>query len=417
MNRNEAIETLKAFLENSDNVIVKDAILELHPALAESKDEKIRTFLIDFIKVCGWTEKKDQGWPLREDCIAYLEKQKPANPFSGVGFDYNGHCYGMCARDNGVEVIKDGAIIYRSVPPFIGQQNSMTEEYIANVFEKVGLAKIVREQGNDALTNAVQSAMIELSRQEKKEDEESERIRKALVSIVKWLGADSVFFTDNFVSKSEVLAYVEKQKEPAPIPDKFSGLKSLMLQYFQSAANRKDDVEIENDTDLWGRKILDYVWKCDEEQKKQKHVNWTELNGKDIAKLEVLINNVHNEYPNGIGQESFGEEVLERFREYKGDEDLDEKEQKSAEWSEEDEETLACVISVFEDFAESKNVSVPPASAKRYLKRLKSLLSQPKPSGNWKPTKKQLIELRCAISGCSFETSILEELENQLKAL
>ena len=66
----------------------------------------------------------------------------------------------------------------------------------------------------------------------------------------------------------------------------------------------------------------------EDEQKEQKPVNWTELNWEDIAKLEVFINNVHNEYPNGIGQESFGEEVLERFREYKEDEDLDEKDQK-----------------------------------------------------------------------------------------
>ena len=52
--------------------------------------------------------------------------------------------------------------------------------------------------------------------------------------------------------------------------------------------------------------------------------------------------------------------------------------QPKQEWSEEDEETLACVISVFGDFAECKNVSVPPASAKRYLKRLKSLHPQPR---------------------------------------
>ena len=45
------------------------------PELAGSEDERIRNFLIDFIKVCGWTEKKDQGWPLREECIAWLEKQ------------------------------------------------------------------------------------------------------------------------------------------------------------------------------------------------------------------------------------------------------------------------------------------------------------------------------------------------------
>lgn len=39
-----------------------------------------------------------------------------------------------------------------------------SEQYIAGIFEKVGLAKIVREQGNDDLTNALQNAMFELSK-------------------------------------------------------------------------------------------------------------------------------------------------------------------------------------------------------------------------------------------------------------
>ncbi len=38
------------------------------------------------------------------------------------------------------------------------------EKLIADIFEKVGLAKIVREQGNDELTNALQDAMLELSK-------------------------------------------------------------------------------------------------------------------------------------------------------------------------------------------------------------------------------------------------------------
>lgn len=42
------------------------------------------------------------------------------------------------------------------------------EKIIADVFEKVGLAKIVREQGNDELTIAVQSVMIELAERIKK---------------------------------------------------------------------------------------------------------------------------------------------------------------------------------------------------------------------------------------------------------
>lgn len=98
-----------------------------------------------------------------------------------------------------------------------------------------------------------------------------EQIRKAIIKSL-----DVPFPEDNLpgtdVTYEEAIAYLEKKKEPIPVPDKFSGLKSLMLQYLQSAANRKDDAEIESDTDLWGRKILDYVWKYDEKQKEQKPV-------------------------------------------------------------------------------------------------------------------------------------------------
>ena len=41
------------------------------------------------------------------------------------------------------------------------------------------------------------------------------------------------------------------------------------------------------------------------------------LTWRDINDLERIINNVHYEFRNGIGEKSFGEEVLERFREEK----------------------------------------------------------------------------------------------------
>ena len=96
---------------------------------------------------------------------------------------------------------------------------------------------------------------------EKKESED-ERMCKHIIDIVR-----NNAELKNIPCDAEI-AWLEKQKEPVPIPDKFSGLKSLMLQYLQSAANRKDDSEIEEDTDLWGRKMLDYVWK----QEKQKEI-------------------------------------------------------------------------------------------------------------------------------------------------
>lgn len=78
-------------------------------------------------------------------------------------------------------------------------------------------------------------------------------------------------------------------------------------------------------------------------------INWTELTWEDINELEGIINNVHYEFRNGIGQESFGKEVLERFREYKGDEYLDEIERKP-EWSEEDEEKLKAICTYLRDY-------------------------------------------------------------------
>jgi len=103
-------------------------------------------------------------------------------------------------------------------------------------------------------------------------DSEDERIRKSIMSIISQYARMCEKEGDPCEASliDDALAYLERQKEHLSVPDKFSGLKSLMLQYLQSAANRKDDTEIESDTDLWGRKILDYVWKHDEKQKEQK---------------------------------------------------------------------------------------------------------------------------------------------------
>lgn len=88
----------------------------------------------------------------------------------------------------------------------------------------------------------------------------------------------------------------------------------------------------------------------------KKPVEWTELTWKDVNDLEEIMNEVHSDYRGGgIGQKSFGLEVLERFRYIKGDE-LDVKEQKP-EWSEEDERMLSrCIKSVecSKQFADSE---------------------------------------------------------------
>ena len=160
------------------------------------------------------------------------------------------------------------------------------------------------------------------------------------------------------------IAYLEKQKEPIPIPDKFSGLKSLMLQYLQSAANRKDDTEIESDTDLWGRKILDYVWKQDEKQK----------------------------------------------------------EQKPAEWDEEDEDIRQSIIKNIKWERDNTPVTVNKDIRKydKQINWLKSLpMRCPKKSDNWKPSKEQMRALERAIIRFNSvdDIPILTELRDKLKKL
>lgn len=129
-----------------------DATLEfIFPELKESEDDRIRKWLIDYFKNVGNTWIHREISP--EQILSYLEKQK----------DH-----------------------FRDDTKMVEQKlEEWSERYIADVFEKVGLAKIVREQGNDALTNAVQSAMIELSNGEKQEwsEEDVDMLNSCISSI------------------------------------------------------------------------------------------------------------------------------------------------------------------------------------------------------------------------------------------
>lgn len=87
------------------------------------------------------------------------------------------------------------------------------EKYIADTFEKVGLAEIVREQGNDTLTNAVQSAMIELSKVVNTDRGEDERIRACIGMVL--TDAEERRFTDYGTSLKDCLSWLEAQRDLA----------------------------------------------------------------------------------------------------------------------------------------------------------------------------------------------------------
>ena len=100
----KAIERAKSLI--GDTIIEESGqhIAEvIFPELKESEDERIRKEIIKYIKTGTY----------HKDWLAWLEKQgeQKSNPYSGTSFEYNGHTWGMCARDNGIDILCDKHII------------------------------------------------------------------------------------------------------------------------------------------------------------------------------------------------------------------------------------------------------------------------------------------------------------------
>ena len=109
----EALEGIQEILSSGQDTIkmsrLKLRLQGIFPELKESEDEKIRKELIEHCK----NQAKpyiDTGneCPQIQSWIDWLEKQGEPNPYSGTSFKYNGHTWGMCARDKGVEILIDG---------------------------------------------------------------------------------------------------------------------------------------------------------------------------------------------------------------------------------------------------------------------------------------------------------------------
>ena len=196
----EALERAKKWYNapNIDKMLTygNRIIEEIFPELSESRDERIRKEIISAIK---------EDWPGHTDWIAWLEKQAQmpvdkVEPKFKVGqtIIYKGTENIAPQKMTISDIVKgqywdDNCCI---VPisdqdnwELVEQKPAWSEKYIADVFEKVGLAKIVREQSNDNLTIALQSAMIELSKftpqPKQKWSEEDETKIKSIIALLK----------------------------------------------------------------------------------------------------------------------------------------------------------------------------------------------------------------------------------------
>ena len=195
----ETKKIAKALIEKDP--ALKDWVTEKFPELKESEDEKMIRIITKTLQDINNEASPMMGDTLLEDCIALLEKQGESKPIGKIQLseELYEHIRNTCAciddalSSETLADIKDYlSMAERSAQSAFdmiekqGEQNpAWSEQHIADVFEKVGLARIVREQGNDQLTNAVQSAMIELSKQQKSWSEEDENAVKVIMNIIK----------------------------------------------------------------------------------------------------------------------------------------------------------------------------------------------------------------------------------------
>jgi len=129
----DAVERMKSWMNGEHPECFSEAQKAaefVFPELGESEDERIGKDIIAYMRY----ERKSTEEEIENRFIPWLEKQgehnKP-NPYSGTSFEYNGHVWGMCARDNGVDVLidkhliahinHDGAIVKDRVVPPVSQ--------------------------------------------------------------------------------------------------------------------------------------------------------------------------------------------------------------------------------------------------------------------------------------------------------
>ena len=220
--------------------------------------------------------------------------------------------------------------------------NTKTIEQKARAYDEA--LERARKLYNDAKANEYKSDMedYEYIFPELAESED-ERIRKRLIEYFEGFSMGNAEVKWEGLNVQEVLVWLEKQKEQ----------KSLKVG---------ENAYFDPNTQMWFIK---------KEQKPADNPKWAELTWKDINELERIINNVHYEFQNGIGEDSFGELVLERFREYKDDGSMDE--QKPAEWSEEDEK-LFWGLTAYVPNEELERLGV---TRNDILKKLKSIRHHP----------------------------------------
>lgn len=137
----------------------KETIEYIFPELKESEDERIREELMEFLVGKRIISNDLEGINI-DKTLTWLEKQgEKINPYSGVSFEYNGHTWGMCARDYGVDITLDEQLFKHLNGQ--GDDNSISPKEIAKSIGKSLTLSLISYLDNNRYEGAMNMSSME----------------------------------------------------------------------------------------------------------------------------------------------------------------------------------------------------------------------------------------------------------------
>lgn len=445
MTREEALKIIKEFINGTCLHLSDQQALEtLIPELAESEDEKIRKFLIDYFEIIKSTLSDDGVWKgfQIEDILAYIKKQKEQN-----GKDEE------CTDFTIYHPLKNGKGEYECIPySFYGSLTSFSED--KDLIDFLRTCFYTEEECNEWIEQQKESLrdFIDDFPYSDKQKEQKPVDDKAFEEwIDDWWKHNKVNNPDSYNKGDEIQfdergfknfcrrirnMYQQKQEwSDGEIEDKKRDIVAAIRKYYPTdyaeylTSFLKGLSPEDNSDDEYGQEMLCIAYKLMYEnipENLRTQEFWDSL--KFMREYTGKVAIIHS-YEHSVEWSEEDERMLSRCiksiecsKQFSDSQTFIEAKDKEIdwlrnrvftikqEWSEEDERLLNLIIYILD--REEHNGVITHNELKMCVHLLKSLRLQLK----WKPSKEQMEYLAAAIEE-SNENPVLESLYNDLKKL
>ena len=373
----------------------------------------------------------------------YIEKQgEKTNPYSGISFEYNGHIWGMCARDNGIDILLDKQLFTHLEKQGEQKPYGQRQECVDCQFNYAGECK-----GSCAMKRGEQNPADKIKPKFHEGDwvfiEEIKGYKEGPFQIkslnefgygfdefhvvpleyeellsewsIQYAKDGDVLFTSSTASHETFIFKSIDEKGNAKCYftyDSEDGFREGKYHFIGSATNCKPATKEQCDLLFQKMKEAGYEWDAEKKElrKIEQKPAWSE---EDVLAIERIIVQCAQSTRNGKPKALYTDEILDNLvnwlKSLKDRVGCEVNCITTKELSEEDERMIDNII--FELEENQENIS----GVGYKIDWLKDLKDRAHPQNTWKPSAEQMDALEAAIS--SLQSTSLESLYNDLQKL